>query len=367
MSAPENRMVTINDVAKLAGVSIATVSNVINNNPKASAQTIERVRAAIRQLNYIPNNIAKGLKTSTTRTISVLVEDITSFIAPGIIDGIGEFCEEQNYQINLANLGAQRKAGLGPGDVYVELEHSPAFRQSVQGAVNALLAARGSGLIYVGVHPRDVGGFMPPVDIPVVFAYCYSREHRPGRVQNVHFDDLQGARLATEHLIANGHEKIGVIGGVASSYSSIQRIMGYQTALMEHGLPYVPEYLVMGDWSTESGYRQLGSLMALPDPPTAVFALNDRMAYGALAAARDRGLRVPEDLSVHGFDDMMPSPFITPALSTIALPLHAVGMQAARSVVALIERGADDPEPERFVTIPCSHVARDSVRSLGKP
>ena len=355
-------MVTIHDVAKRAGVSIATVSNVINNSNKVAKGTAERVKKAIYELNYIPNNIAKGLKMNATRTIGILAEDVSAFSSPDIIDGICEECERSDYQINLANLRVNNKVNQNSGYMYNDLAKDEGFRKSIQAGQNTLLSVRISALIYIGVHPRDVSGLLPQIYIPIVYTYCYAKNPSSSKAQNINYDDFQGAKLAVEYLIQQGHSKIAIIGGVINSYSTHRRMMGYQTALMEHSLPLHPEYITSGNWMYESGYEQMNKLLQLSDPPTAVFVMNDLMSYGAIAACKEHHISVPDDISIHGYDNHESAPFVTPPLTTIALPLHKMGVMAAKSAIDMVEHRNEDKTMDLFVQIPCRHVIRSSVR-----
>ena len=353
-------MITIRDVAKLADVSIATVSNVINNNAKVSAETAARVKQAVLDLNYIPNNIAKGLKKNTTKTIGVLVEDISNFSSPFIIDGICQQCELLDYHIIVDNLRVNKKVNDDIDDMFEHLARTDEFQRSVGEAVNTLLSARICGLIYIGVHPRNVSGLLPPMDVPVVYTYCYADSPASDKAQNISYDDFQGALLAVNHIIGAGHSKITIIGGMINSYAARRRMTGYQTALMENGLPINPEYIVSGNWTYESGYALANRLFDLPNPPTAIFAMNDLMAFGAIDALKKRGICVPGDVAVHGFDDLQAAQFFSPPLTTIALPLHEIGEKATDSVVKMTVNNIDISD-DKYVLIPCRHVERESV------
>jgi len=353
-------MITIHDVARHAGVSIATVSNVINNNAKVTAETAQRVKQSIADLNYIPNSIAKGLKKNTTRTIGVLVEDISNFASPFIIDGICQKCELYDYHIIVDNLRVNKKVDSGAGDMFNKLANKEEFQQSIREAVNTLLSARICALIYIGVHPRDVSGLLPPMDIPVVYTYCYAHEPGQSRVQSISCDDFQGALLAVNHIIKAGHTKIGIIGGMSNSYATQRRMMGYKTALTGNAIPLNNDYIISGNWTYESGYNLASRLFSLQNPPTAVFAMNDLMAFGAIDLLKNKCISVPGEVAVHGFDDLEAAMFFSPPLTTIALPLHEIGEKAVVSAIKMTESdngiAGDD-----YVLVPCRHVKRDSV------
>lgn len=350
-------MNTIHDVARLAGVSTATVSNVMNNSRKVSPNTIERVQNAIKELNYRPNTIAKSLKTNSSRVIGILAEDVSAFSSGDIIDGICEYCENHDYAINLCNLRVNRKVVQDPEFRYKELEETDSFRQSVRNNLDILLASRVCGLIYIGTHPRDVGHILPPLSIPVVYTYAYTKNND----YCINYDDYQGARLAVDYLIQNGHEQIALICGSVDSVPSHKRMLGYQSALMEHSLPFNPEYIKTGNWHYEEGYQHCMELLALKNPPSAIFAMSDLMAVGALKALHEQGLRIPEDISLHGFDNLQLAAFTTPALSTIELPLREMGLKTAQTMDSVLNENAP---AERGILIPCGHVVRESVKAV---
>ena len=343
---------TIHDIARLAGVSAGTVSNVLNHSAKVSPKTEEKVWKIIEEVNYVPNNMARGLKSSNTRTICIISEDINAFPAASIVDGICEFCREQDYHIVLSNL---RIHPMIQGYHYDDYLTGEQFKKDLNDAVQQARALSVCGILYVSIYPRDIQDILPKLDIPVTYCYAYSH----GNNYCVNCDDFQGGKLATDHLIAMGHSKIGLLCGVFDGLPTHKRLLGYQTALMENSIPYIPEYIIAGaGWSYEDGYRGCQQLLDLPEPPTAIFAMCDHMAYGAMNAAHERGLRIPEDLSIHGYDNMDFSPMAYPALSTVAMPLHDIGREGARIVIDLVEKR--HPK-EQGTLLACTHIPRDSV------
>lgn len=351
-------MTTIHDVAKLAGVSIGTVSNVLNQSKKVSPETAARVEKAVHELNYIPNTFAQSLKTSQNRVIGIIAEDIRAFSSGDIIDGLCEHFENNDYNVNLCNLRVNNRVHSEQEFLYDDLEKTKDFQNSISKTLNLLTASRVSGLVYIGVHPRDVGHILPQQNIPVVYTYAYTQNND----YCVNYDDYQGAHLAVEQLIRKGHKKIALLCGSINSIPAHKRLMGYQSALMENNLPLRPEYMRSGNWHYRDGYQQCLELLSLSDPPTALFSMSDLMAYGAINAALDQGLRIPDDLSIHGFDDLEHSEFTHPALSTISLPLRQMGQKSAEIMLDIL-RG--NPPMERGILLPCTPASRDSVRNIG--
>lgn len=349
-------MHTIRDVAKLAGVSIGTVSNVLNKQAKVSKETAQRVQEAIKQLNYTPNSFAKGLKSSQSHLIGILSEDITSFSSGYIIDGICEYCDAKDYSITLCNLGVNRKAMQGTHFFYKHLEESDAFKKNISGAVSVLSASQICGLIYIGTHPRDVSAVLPDLDIPVIYTYAYTSTG----AYSINYDDYQGARLAMDYLIKNGNNRIALLCGPIDSVPAHKRLLGYQSALMEHHIQLYPDYIRQGDWHYASGYEECRKLLHMDKPPAAIFAMNDYMAFGAMNAALDLGYSIPNDLSICGFDNLEHSAYTRPALSTIELPLRKMGLLAVETLLGILE-GNPPQEPE--LLLPCLLKKRNSVKN----
>lgn len=347
-------MNTIHDVAKLAGVSTGTVSNVINNSKKVSPETAKRVKEAISELNYIPNIIAKSLKTNSSRVIGILAEDVGGFFSGHIIDGICSYCESHDYSVHLCNLLVHQKVKTDVTYHYREMEESEAFKLSLKNNLNTLLTARVCGLIYIGTHPRDVSNILPALSIPVVYAYAYTKDDD----YCINYDDFQGAKLAVDYLIQNGHKRIALLSGAVDSVPAHRRMMGYQTSLMEHGLAFDPALIRTGNWQFKDGYRHCLSLLQSASPPTALFAMSDMMAIGAIRAITETGLRIPDDISVHGFDDLELTALLTPALTTVHLPLTDIGIQSAAVMDSLL--CGDTPSLQNLL-LPCSHMARNTV------
>jgi len=352
-----DNMVTIRDVAALANVSIATVSNVINKNGKVAPETEKRVLKAIRELNYIPNNAAKGLKTNQSNYIGIIAEDVCALATKEIIDGISEYCEINDLVINLRNLRVLSK--INTSTFYFDvLNQNQDFIKLVSDNIKSLLTNRIIGLIYIGAYPRDISCLIPDLDIPVVYTYVYSKNKN---AVSINYDDFQAAKMAVDFLIKQYHTRIALICGPIDSVPAHKRMLGYQTSLMEHNVTFCPEYIKTGNWHYEDGYNACKELMNLPNPPTAIFAMSDLMAIGALDYALDRGYKVPDDLSIHGFDCIEASLYVRPRLTTISLPLKELGLQAAETLIKLVNNEAVE---ENNILLPCKHVIKESVKII---
>ena len=337
-------MHTIYDVAKLAGVSTGTVSNVLNNSDKVAEKTAKKVKDAMREMNFIPNISAKTLKSNTSKIIGVLAEDIGIIFTSSIIKGICDYCAENDYTINLCNLGMEDRMQANGILHYDFFEKTDLFKKTLEKNLNTLLASRLCGLLYIGTHPRDVSHILPDLSIPVVYAYAYTTKNDD---YCVNYDDYQGASLAMDYLIAKGHTRIALISGPIDSVPTHKRMLAYQRALLEHNIEFHPEYIKTGHWQYEDGYQQCQNILDLHPWPTAIFAMSDQMAVGALKAIQEKGLRIPEDIALHGFDNLIYAPYVSPSLTTIDLPLDQIGRET-------------EP-PNRGILLPCSHVIRESA------
>ena len=342
-------MTTLKEIAKRANVSTATVSNVLNqNDSQVGIGTKELVLKIIKEMNYQPNRIAKSLRTKKTHTIGIIIEDITVFNSPAIINGIGEYAEEHGYNIILNNLRLYQRVGNN----YADIEKC---RNNISNLIESILSTDTDGVIYVGAHYRDVTGIAQGIRKPIVYTYCYA-DHKNSNWVN--FDDEEASYDVVEYLMSYGHERIGLITGMVNSIPSQERLKGYQRAIINNKLFINPGYIKVGDWTYESGYIKAKELLSEPYPPTAVFAMNDLMAGGAIKAAGEMGLRIPEDLSLVGFDNRESSFFFVPKLTTVEIPLAEMGKLSAQSLIELLQ----DLQPtHKNIKLKCKILPRNSV------
>ena len=345
-------MATIKEIAKMANVSIATVSFVLNNTAKISDETKKKVLGIAKEMNYRPNSIAKSLKIKKTNTIGIITEDVTVFNTPEIINGINEYAEEHGYHILLNNIRLYKRIGNNYKD-------TNRYKHIITGIQNVMLEKQVDGLIYVGSHCHDVSEILETTGHPVVYAYCYSKID-PGC--SVNYDDENAAYDVTKYLIGKGHIKIAIITGSKTSAQSRDRLAGYRRALIECGIQYNPQYVKLGNWEYEAGVRMGTELLQMSDRSTAIFAMNDLMAGGVIEAARKLGCRIPDDISLVGFDNRDFSCFYTPRLTTMRLPLNEMGKEAAEILVGIISGKTD--HQQKPVKLQCELVERESVKSL---
>ncbi len=336
---------TIVDVAREAGVSVSTVSRVLNNKPDVAEATREAVRAAIRRLGYVANPSARRLAGGRTGILGLVIPDFTSPYAMEIVRGVGEATNEAGYDLILYSVLDQHRDE--------ERERSWLNILS-RGLVDGLLLVlpRSSGEVLMALAHR---GF------PVVLI-----DHRgiDSDLPSVSATNTEGALEATRYLLSLGHRRIGFITGLLDYRAGADRLEGYRQALAQAGIPFDPDLVVEGDFQRRAGYEGTLALMRLPDPPTAIFASNDAEAFGALDALRDLGLRVPEDVSLVGFDDIPAAAETRPPLTTVRQPLMDMGSQATQLLFDLLNGRAD---VHQRIQLPTRLIVRESCSPLQRP
>lgn len=344
-------MATMKEIAELANVSVATVSYALSGKKNVSQAKRDRVMNAVRLTNYKLNSIAKSLRTSKTGIIGVLAEDIRGLPVPEIVDGISQRLTESGYQLLLSNLQLLSK-------LYNRYEQLSRYIGSVNRGIQLLEDARVEGIIYVAMHDRRIDDIRQPAGIPLVFAYADSDD--PNSV-SVTYENQRSVAAVTRCLIEQGHRRVALIAGHPASPVTKERLAGFRAAMDGAGLPMPPEYLRWGDWEYRSGFEQAGALFALTVPPTAIVAMNDAMAAGCYAQAALQGLRIPDDLSVVGFDNQSFAAYLYPPLTTVALPNKQIGLTAAQRLLWKLEGKPDVPAN---TVLPCELMVRESTRAL---
>jgi LacI family transcriptional regulator len=341
-------MATMKDIANLAGVSVATVSYVLNKTRKVSPEVESRVLHVVKQTNYQPNMIAKSLRLQKTNIIGVLVEDIRGLPVPEIVDGVNEYLDEARYQVLLSNLRLLDK-------LLNRYDQLSKYTESINNAMRLMENARVEGIIYVAMHDRNISGIRRPVHIPMVYAYATAQEDD---VLSVTYDNERSAYEITRALIRDGHRRIALIAGHSASVGARLRLDGFMAAMSEADLTVPAEYIRWGDWDYQSGMEQCDRLLAMSVKPTAIFAMNDVMATGCYRSVKDHGLSIPADLSIVGFDNREFAGLIDPPLTTVELPNRSIGQHAARLLTQHIE-GQIITAPA--LVLPCKIIERESV------
>lgn len=306
---------------------------------------------AVKQTNYQPNTIAKSLRMKKTHTIGVLVEDIRGLPVPEIVDGINEYLEQYDYQVLLSNLRLLNK-------LLNQYEKLNKYVDHINQAMRLLESARVDGIIYVAMHDRHITGIRQSVNIPM--AYAYATTDSEGAC-SVTYENERSAYAITRRLIELKHERIALVGGHSASEDAQLRLGGFRAAMDEAGL-YVPaDYIRWGDWEYDSGLEQCDALMALRVRPTAIFAMNDKMATGCYRSIKNHGLGIPSDISVVGFDNQTFARLINPPLTTVELPNKRIGNRVAELLLDCIAK-KEIVHPS--VVLPCNIVERESASEL---
>lgn len=315
MSVKQNRP-TIYDVARLAGVSTATVSRALNDTGQIAPATRGSIKAAVAQLGYRPNRIARSLATRSTQTIALLLPDITNPLYGELVRGVQELALEHEYTTLLCTTD---------GDPEREERYLDLLRaKQVDGAlVDGLVTTADR----IGRFVRD--GF------PIV---CLDRDVTSGEVPVVQVDNRRGAFLATEHLLGLGHRRIAHVRGPAAGIAD-ERLGGYREAHAAAGVAVAPELVADGGWTSDDGFGAVRRLLDARSGFTAVFAANDLAALGVLAALAQAGLRVPDDVSVVGFDDLRLVEYACPPLTTVRQPADEIARRATEILLQAVRGG----------------------------
>jgi LacI family transcriptional regulator len=334
---------TIRDIAELAGVSIATVSRAVNGRGDVSEETRTLVRRIAREHGYTASRDARGLSTGRTGLIGVTLPMIHPTYFSSIVASVAEALDEHDMRIVLCPTLHQHDREIS---LIQRLMHG-----TTDGAILVLPEESGSelrdlarqGYRYVVVDPSD----QPDEDIPAV-----SAAHSAGADQ------------AVRHLIGLGHRRIAAITGPRGRMATEERLRGYYAAMAGAGVLPDAHLVAESNFKVEGGFDSAARLLGAPDPPTAIFAFNDPMAIGAMRAARSRGFRIPEDVSIVGFDDTNEAQFVTPGLTTVRQPLAEMGRMAASLLVRLLENQA---HVTLHLELATRLVVRDSTTRLDKP
>nr|BFD40842.1 substrate-binding domain-containing protein [Pseudomonas sp. FFPRI_1] len=319
-------MATIKDVAALAGISYTTVSHVLNKTRPVSEEVRVKVEAAIQQLDYVPSAVARSLKAKTTATIGLLVPNSLNPYFAELARGIEDYCERNGYCVILCNS-----------------DDNP---QKQRNYLRVLLEKRIDGLIVTSAGgDSGLAQGLAGVRTPMVIV---DRGLEGVDADLVRIDHHHGAYLATRHLLELGHRDIACIGGPANTSVAQMRLAGFHQALQEAGVEVPAGRILESDFSSTGGYRAAAQLLER-DPPSAIFAANDMMGIGVLRAAAERNIRVPGELSVIGFDDILMSRYVFPALTTVGQSILQLGETAAELLLRRIA-SRDLPVDQRIVT-----------------
>lgn len=324
------------DVAERAGVSVTTVSHVVNNTRKVNPETKDRVEKAMLALGYHPNVVARSLRRGQTQTIGVILPDNTNPFFAEVVRGIEDSSFFQGYSIILCN---------SDNDLEKERLYT-----------NVLMEKQVDGVIFVaaGLSGRNIEN-LAKLGVPFVLV---DRRVPQIEADYVLADNQGGGFKAADHLIGLGHRAIACLAGPEGVALSSERVEGYRQALEVVGIPFDPGWVVEGDFQYQAGYTSARKLFSSQKTPTAIFACNDLMAIGVYRWAHERGLRIPGDLSIVGFDDIRLAAFTNPPLTTVKQSKHEMGSIAAR---LLLERMAQPDLPPRLEILETQLIVRGST------
>ena len=341
-----NKRPTIKQVAKAAGVSTQTVSRVINDRPDVAPETRERIQTAINELGYQPSALARSLIRQRSHTLGVVTAGL-KYIGPSrTLSGIAIAAEEAGYALLLKEL--------------------PSFdANNVEPIFQALLSRHVDGIIWA---VSEVGGnrswvHQPPagLDIPIVYLTMEAQE----KISVVSIDNYEGGRMAMSHLLDQGYRNIGHISGPLDWWESRQRKKAWQDALKEASLEARDEHWTEGNWSSASGVQAAEKLFEQYPEMDSIFVANDQMALGVLQIADERGIRIPEDIGIVGFDNIPESAYFLPPLTTVQQDQYHVAQVAVQEVIKTIESGWHElelVEPRTIMLPPTLIVRQSSVR-----
>src|SRR5512141_1710850 len=333
-------MNTIRDVARLAGVSTTTVSRVINDSRAVSPERRQRVQRAIAELGYVPNAVARHLRSKRTRTIALVLSDITNPFFTTIARGVQDVAGPRGYAVTFANTDESQS-------------QERAFLETlVQRQVDGVL------LVPAGNSPQPYR-LLRSQKIPVVLL---DRRVSVRQLDEVRCDSEAGAYALVRHLLELGHRRIAVITGRRDISTATDRVAGYERALAWAGVPLDRALIRYHSFSLEGGYRMIRDILAIDPRPTAVFATNNFIAFGALRALREANLDVPDDISLATFDDLPEEWHDDPFLTVLAQPAYELGRQAAELLFERLETGARGRR--RVIVLPGAVIPR---RSSGPP
>ncbi len=333
---------TMKDIAKMTGLGLATISKYLNGG-QVRPKNKKLIEDAVRELHFVPNEFARSLKTSLSRTVGVVIPELGNTFITSIITTMEDILRKHDYAVIVCDCRTDPKR---------EKE-----------AVSFLMHKRVDGLINM---PTDTSGehLQPALDkgIPIVLVDRMLK-HFSGQVSAVVVDNVDASEKATHHLLEAGHEEIGIILGNEGIYTTQKRREGYLSALAEYDVKAREELVRFSDYTLEGGYNQMKALLSLSTPPTSVFVTNYEMTLGAMIALNERHLRVPEDISVIGFDKLDLFGAMYPNLTLVKQPQNAIGECVATQLLRLLSEPSDE-SLSQIITLPTQLVKGGTIRNL---
>jgi LacI family transcriptional regulator len=318
-------MVTIREVARQAKVSVGTVSNVLADSASVRAELRRRVEEAMRGLDYHPNQIARSLKTRQTKTLGMVISDITNPFFPQVVRGAEDAAIDSGYLL-----------------ITLNTDDNP---ERERRALSMLRAQKVDGLLLTVAATREDMKHVEQFRASGLHIVCIDRKVPNIPLDFVCSDNTRGARMCMQHLLSRGHRRIGYLSGSAGLFTAETRLDGFRQALEDAGIGVDPRLVRHGDFRLESGYRLAKEMLLEHEPPTALFASNAMMGFGALKAINELGLRCPEDVALAMFDDVPFGDVIQPRLTVVAQPAYEIGRVGAELLIARLEGRETSTEP----------------------
>src|SRR4051794_33863029 len=332
--------VTIREVARAAGVSVATVSRVLNESGPVAGETRDRIRRVAGEMRYIPNGAARSLSMRRTGTLGVLLPDLYGEFFSEVIRGLDQAAQRARFHLLLSS--------------------SHNNRHDIEAALQAM-RGRVDGLVVMSPHiDVDVLADNLPESLPAVML---TTPQSTSEFDTLSVDNFGGARAMVAHLAEHGHRRIAMVRGPEPNHDARERLRGYRAALAEAGIAPDAALEVEGDFTEEAGFRAVRRLLALEPRPTAIFAANDSTAIGAMSALRDAGIAIPGAVAVAGFDDIPIARYVTPALSSVRVSINDLGARAMEQLVRAVEQ--ENRHERAHQVLATTLVIRDSCGGHG--
>lgn len=330
-------MATMKDIARLAQVSTSTVSHVINGSRFVSDEIREKVMRIVVELNYTPSYIARSLKVKATKTIGLLVTATNNPFFSEVMAGVEQYCQKNQYNLIIATTGGDAKR----------------LQQNLQ----TLIHKQVDGVLLMCGDSRFQADMELTVSLPLVVMDWWFTELNADKILE---NSERGGYLATKSMVDAGHQKIGIITGNLRKSVAKNRLQGYKKALSEANIVLNPDWIVESHFDFEGGIVGAQKLLALSDRPTAIFCCSDTIAIGAYQAIQNQGLRIPQDISIMGYDDIELARYLFPSLSTISQPKAELGKLA---VETLLQRIQEPNENYRTLVLEPTCILRESISS----
>ncbi|CAE6906858.1 HTH-type transcriptional repressor PurR [Vibrio alginolyticus] len=333
-------MATIKDVARLAGVSTTTVSHVINKTRFVAEATQEKVMKAVDELNYAPSAVARSLKCNSTRTIGMLVTQSTNLFFSEVIDGVESYCYRQGYTLILCNTGG----------IY----------EKQRDYIRMLAEKRVDGILVMCSDLTEELNEMLDrhSNIPKVVMDWGPESSQADKIMD---NSEEGGYIATKYLIENGHTDIACLSGHFDKLACKERIVGFRRAMAEANIPVNEDWILEGNFECDTAVLVADKITAMEKRPTAVFCFNDTMALGLMSRLQQNGIKIPDDISVIGYDNIELAEYFSPPLTTIHQPKRRVGKNAFE---ILLERIKDKDHEKRIFEMQPELVVRNTVKKL---